>query len=369
MLSPFPFSLARSAIPMQTPHSGYHGHQITLRYFEGWYLRLTLPAIGQTFAFMYSIEDPAGNQPHSGGAVQVLGIDEAYLCRSLPNVHKFFADPHQFVFAHWGKTKLKIPPKLLSPGEFDTNIAEGYQVTANLNQGSIYDPLRDEYCRWEYQIKPIYGWGNIQQLQQSSAGLLSFLPIFEPGWQITMAHGVATGWIEWRGERYQFANAPAYSEKNWGSSFPQKWFWLNCNSFEHEQDLALTAGGGIRQVLWWQEEVALIGIHHLGKFYEFAPWNSQISWQIEPWGKWQLQGKSSQYEVILTGETNLSGTYVRTPTVKGLLFNCRDTTRGRLSLSLYKHRGQTMKETIIEANSMLGGLETGGLPWSEAWVS
>jgi tocopherol cyclase len=354
---------------MQTPHSGYHGHHFTHSYFEGWYLRLTLPEIEQTFAFMYSIEDPMGNQPHSGGAVQVLGIDEAYLCRSLPNVHQFFADQHHFVFGHWGKTNLKIPPRLLSPGEFNTNVVEGYQVTANLNQGSIYDPLRDEYCRWEYQIKPIYGWGNVQQPQQSSAGLLSSLPIFEPGWQITMAHGIATGWIEWRGKQYQFADAPAYSEKNWGSSFPQKWFWLNCNSFDDEQDLALTAGGGIRQVLWWQEEVALIGIHHQGKFYEFAPWNSQISWQIEPWGKWQLQGKSSQYEVILTGETNLSGTYVRTPTSKGLLFNCRDTTRGRLSLSLYKYRGQAIEETIVEASSVLGGLEVGGMPWSEVWVS
>lgn len=35
-----------------------------------------------------------------------------------------------------------------------------------------------------------------------------------------------TGWIEWDGERYEFENAPSYSEKNWGAGFPRKWFWV-----------------------------------------------------------------------------------------------------------------------------------------------
>ncbi|MEL6496158.1 MAG: tocopherol cyclase family protein [Cyanobacteria bacterium J06623_7] len=348
---------------MKTPHSGYHGDRVKTAYFEGWYFRLTLPEIGETFAFMYSIEDPRGDLPNSGGAVQILGIDEVYLCRSLPNVSKFFAHEHDLTFGHWGKTNLTIKPQLLSRQEFKLHIEEGYQATAKLNQGKIYDPARNEYCRWEYAIKPIYGWGNAGQSQQSSAGLLSALPIFEPGWQITMAHGLATGWIEWRGKRYEFTDAPAYSEKNWGGSFPQKWFWLNCNSFSSVSDLALTGGGGIRQVLWWQEEVALIGIHYQGKFYEFAPWNSQMSWRIEPWGQWYLRGQSAQYEVVLQGETDLPGTYVRTPTAKGMVFNCRDTTKGKLSLTLYD-KGQK----VLESSSTQAGLEVGGSSWDKTWT-
>lgn len=34
------------------------------------------------------------------------------------------------------------------------------------------------------------------------------------------------GWIEWDGERFEFENAPSYSEKNWGGGFPRKWFWV-----------------------------------------------------------------------------------------------------------------------------------------------
>ena len=345
------------------PHDGYHWNRVTANYFEGWYFRLTLPKIKQTFAFMYSIQDPLGNKPNSGGAVQILGIDETYLCRTINNTDRFFAARNNLCFGHWGKTNLADKPRLLSSQQFARHITEGYQATAYLNQGSIYDPARKEYCSWEYQIEPVYGWGNSQQPQQSTAGLLSYLPIFEPGWQITSAHGFATGWVKWRGKRYEFHRATAYSEKNWGSSFPQKWFWLNCNSFESESDLALTAGGGIRQVLWWEEEVALIGIHYQGKFYEFAPWNSQVSWRIEPWGNWQMQAISSEFKAFLTGITDSVGTYVRTPTAKGLVFNCRDTTKGRLDLELKHHNG----EVIVKASSDLPGLEVGGAPWNDVW--
>jgi tocopherol cyclase len=62
-------------------------------------------------------------------------------------------------------------------------------------------------------------------------GVLSYLSVFEPGWQILQSHAIATGKINWCGKVYQFQDVPAYSEKNWGRTFPTKWFWLQCNSF------------------------------------------------------------------------------------------------------------------------------------------
>lgn len=350
----------------QTPHSGYHWQEADRSlfyqgFFEGWYFRVTLPEIAQTFAFMYSIADPEGEQANSGGAVQILGRDEEYLCRTFPNPKQFWAAKDSLGLGHWGQTTERSPG-LLSSERFFTEIQQGYQVTTILNQGYIYDPGSDRYCRWLYQTKPIYTWGNPQH-PQATAGLLSYLPIFEPGWQILMAHGLATGWIDWQGKKYQFTDAPAYSEKNWGRSFPQKWFWINCNSFNHQSDLAVTAGGGVREVLWWQEEVAMVGIHYRGKFYEFVPWNSQVSWHIEPWGDWQMQAVNQDFTVTLKGQTNLPGTYVRTPTAQGLVFNCRDTTRGRLSLELSNRQGKT----VVKANSEVAGLEVGGFPWHRVW--
>ncbi|HBL58567.1 MAG TPA: tocopherol cyclase [Cyanobacteria bacterium UBA8803] len=354
------------ANPLQTPHSEYHWDGSTDRFFEGWYYRVTLPDCGQTFGFMYSIEDPKGGKPHSGGAVQILGPDDGYLCRTFPEVSQFWASSQFLALGHWGKTDLKIPPQYLQPAAFERHVQQGYQATATWHQGIIRDPGSDRYCRWQYEIFPIYGWGDRDAFQQSTAGWLSYLPIFEPGWQILMAHGLATGWIDWNGKLYQFTDAPAYGEKNWGRSFPQKWFWLNCNSFDGEPDLALTAGGGKRGVLWWMESVALIGIHYRGKFYEFVPWNSEVSWQIQPWGCWQMQAQNARYEVTLPSTTDLPGTPLRAPTERGLIFVCRDTMHGQLNLELRK-RGWGRSQTILQAASSVCGLEIGGESWQDPW--
>jgi len=347
---------------LQTPHSGYHWDGKSDRFFEGWYYRVTLQ-MGETFAFMYSIEDPIGGKSHSGGAAQVLAPQDEYLCRTFPDVGKFWASKEVLSLGHWGKTDLKIPPKQLKPTDFEQYIKEGYQATAQFNQGFIQDPGTNNYCRWYYEIQPVYGWGNPKLPQQSTGGWLSYLPIFEPGWQILMAHGLATGYIDWNGKLYEFENAPAYGEKNWGRSFPQKWFWLNCNGFNNEPDLTLTAGGGRRGVLWWMESVAMIGIHYQGEFYEFVPWNAQVSWQIQPWGSWEMQAMNQNYEVEIKGTTDLPGTPLRAPTEQGLIFCCRDTMKGELTLKLRSRQGKT----ILTASSDLCGLEVGGGPWDDLW--
>jgi tocopherol cyclase len=348
---------------LQTPHSGYHWDGDSPNFFEGWYFRVTLPAIGESFAFMYSIEDPSGGTS-SQGTAQILGAGEQYGYQNFAGVAGFWANRDNLGLGHWGKHDLAISPQLLSIEDFNQHITAGYQATATLNQG-ILNISGQPTCRWCYHTQPIYGWGNLQWFQQSTGGLLSFLPIFEPGWQVLMAHGLATGWIEWQGNRYEFTDAPTYSEKNWGRSFPKKWFWLNCNCFQEEPDLALTAGGGRRQVLTWMEEVGMIGIHYQGEFYEFVPWNAQVHWQIDPWGKWQMQADNYLFQVELTGNTDLMGTMVQVPTENGLVYRCRDTTRGLLSLTLRDRSGKT----IISATSSLAGLETGGQNWPTPWIN
>lgn len=355
---------------LQTPHSGYHWDGSPRRFFEGWYYRVTLPEHQQTIAFMYSIEDPIGGNPHSGGAAQILGPNDDYLCRTFPEVDRFWAWPDALGLGHWGVTELPPdhPAQYLDPIAFTTKVQQGYQATATWHQGNLHDPGTGKTARWEYRIQPVYGWGDPTRSQQSTAGWFSQFQVFEPGWQILMAHGLATGWIEWNGQRYSFTDAPAYGEKNWGGAFPKKWFWLNCNAFEDEPDLALTAGGGYRDVLWWTESAAMIGIHHQGKFYEFVPWNAYVEWEVHPWGYWRMTARNDRYEVELTGTTTRPGTPLRAPTVNGLAFCCRDTMNGEVQLEL-RERSAGRSRSILVAHSSLCGLEVGGEPWQSVWQS
>ncbi|MEB3161404.1 MAG: tocopherol cyclase family protein [Synechocystis sp.] len=335
------------------PHSGYHWHGQS-PFFEGWYVRLILPESGITFAFMYSIENPAGDLAYGGGAVQILGPSEQLKIRTFPDVTKFWAKLGDFSLGHWGQGSPHHSPKPLPEHQFWQQIPDGYQVHRHHHQGQIR--FIDSPCRWQFQIFPQSHWGNYHRPAQATAGWLSFLPLFDPGWQVLLAKGRAAGWIEWQSQKYQFTHAIAYAEKNWGTSFPSRWFWVQANDFADVPSLSVTAAAGERLVLGQREEVGLIGIHWRGRFYEFAPWTGKIRWQVSRWGRWELQGTNSNFWVILEGKTDQAGTWVYTPTAKGLQLNCRDTTQGILRLRLGHHYHGLM----VDTQTKTAGLEVGG---------
>jgi tocopherol cyclase len=356
---------------LRTPHSGCHWDGKRRPFFEGWYYRLTLPPIAsatasvnaESIAFMVSLQTPAGSGQGEmpvgfGGAVQILGPQDQLVSRSFPDLSTFWA--HRDRLGH-GQARG-------AGGEF-------YQASANHHEGCIRIAATGERIRWCFAVEPTYGWGAPHRRQQSTAGWLSRFLIFEPGWQILMAHGWASGWIEWQQPascagaslRRHFDRVPAYAEKNWGGSFPSQWFWVQCNAFAHHRDLTLTAAGGIRKVLGREECVGLVGIHHHGVFYEFVPWNARVSWQVDPWGCWRIQAEQKRYRVELLGTCTDAGVLVQVPTAAGLRFLCRDTTRGELRLKLWRRRGRDL-DLVLDASSRQAGLEVGGGEWSVPWV-
>ena len=46
-------------------------------------------------------------------------------------------------------------------------------------------PSTVDSCRWSIDVEPAYGWGPQAGKQQSTAGWLAALPVFEPHWQVT----------------------------------------------------------------------------------------------------------------------------------------------------------------------------------------
>lgn len=93
---------------------------------------------------------------------------------------------------------------------------EFFELTATRNRGRLQasDAAASDVTAVEYDfdIKPLMGWGGSRfERQYSTAGWLAALPIFEPGYQIIMSHGLASGSIVVDGKTVEFTNAPAYA--------------------------------------------------------------------------------------------------------------------------------------------------------------
>lgn len=237
------------------------------------------------------------------------------------------------------------------------------------------------------------------QRQKSTGGWLSSFPVFEPHWQVTIADALASGSVNWNGTQYEFKNQPFYAEKNWGDALPSKWYWTQCNSFDnHEGELSVTAGGGIRKLPFGkEEELGMIAIHHKGQFYEAVPWKGNVEWNVSTWGEWSLYGDRLEettnfgFDSTTSPTTTppfaveiryhcdaekLPGLVFRAPTPKqGMVPFCRDTFEANCELTLWElKRNEITKEfekiepPIIDgAVSKEGGAEIGGGPWWSEW--
>ncbi|XP_059460050.1 tocopherol cyclase, chloroplastic-like isoform X2 [Corylus avellana] len=376
---------------LRTPHSGYHFDGSTRKFFEGWYFKVSIPERRQSFCFMYSVENPAFSKKltafevaqhgprYTGVGAQILGANDKYICQYSEESQNFWGSRHELILGNTfiAEKELKPPNKEVPPQEFSKRVLEGFQVSPLWHQGFIRDDGRSNYvdtvktARWEYSTHPTYGWGNVGSKQMSTAGWLAAFPVFEPHWQICMAGGLSTGWIEWDGERFEFQNAPSYSEKNWGGAFPRKWFW--CNVFEGASgEVALTAAGGLRQLPGLTqnfENAALVGVHYDGIFYEFVPWNGGVSWEIAPWGYWYMAGENQTHKVELEVTTKDPGTTLRAPTSEaGLAPACKDSCFGELRLRIWERRYDGSKgKMILDVTSNMAAVEVGGGPWFNTW--
>jgi len=62
-------------------------------------------------------------------------------------------------------------------------------------------------------------------------GWYSFVPFMECKHGVVSMHHKLSGGLEIDGQYVDFEGGTGYIEKDWGSSFPESWIWLHCNTF------------------------------------------------------------------------------------------------------------------------------------------
>mmetsp|Transcript_29546 Transcript_29546/g.45101 ORF Transcript_29546/g.45101 Transcript_29546/m.45101 type:complete len:575 (-) Transcript_29546:24-1748(-) len=397
------------------------------RFMEGWYYRITLPEEKVSFAFIFSIEDPnpdVENGELSLAAVQVMGPNDEYVVQADKDHSKFWAWEHSQAFGYTfeeeeessnnvdgnmniakARASATSTKNAMTPEEFRSKVKTGFQILPTSLQGRVngHDGSKGgvlegqgipRTCDFDMEITPLSGWGDDNDNQKSTGGWLASYSVFEPHWQVTMADARATGYATWDGKRYEFDNVPFYAEKNWGGSFPSKWYWVQCNSFQDYTGtikdgdsssisrLSLTAGGGTRKVPFGRtEDLGMVSVHHNGKFYEAVPWTGEMSWDVEPWGSWSFNAKCTSgerlFEVDVTAKCDEEGVTLRAPTEDlGMAYFCRDSFFANCNLSLYELVWDANQKEYVRGNTIIDNaksidktcaVEIGGGPYWNAW--
>ncbi|MEM6396041.1 MAG: tocopherol cyclase family protein [Bacteroidota bacterium] len=175
----------------------WHGWGKRRNYFEGWYCKLVVPDLDLAYAFIPGLS----LEPDGSGHAFLQVLDGA---RSRVAYHKYeLAD---FVPAD-DTFDLKIGPHRF----WD----EGAEIhLPNLNAFVLFKTCK----RWPRSpLAPgVMGW-------------YGFVPGMECYHGLVSAHHQLSGWLEDDRGRHDLQDGIGYMEKDWGSSFPAAWVWLQSN--------------------------------------------------------------------------------------------------------------------------------------------
>jgi hypothetical protein len=126
-------------------------------------------------------------------------------------------------------------------------------------------------------------------------GWYSFVPFMECKHGIGSVLHTTNGSLIINGEKIDFTNGTGYIEKDWGTSFPESWIWLHCNTFGQSENSFTFS---VAKIPWLGS--FFIGhicfLYHNQKFYLFATYNgSKIT---------QLKFKAPSLEIELVNKTH-----------------------------------------------------------------
>lgn len=214
-------------------------------YFEGWYFKSVSADEKKAYAIIPGVSitrDP--NTSHA--FIMIMDARNQKLFHFKYPLSEFWADKDKF--------EIKIGKNI-----FAQNMIH---IDANDNNNIIKADLTFEH---------IIPWP-VTLLSPGVMGWYRFIPFMECYHAVLSFNHIIRGYIKINGVNSDLNNGRGYMEKDWGSSMPSSWIWMQTNHFE-EDDVSLF--GSIAKIPWLHNYFTgyIFAILYKGELYKFTTYN------------------------------------------------------------------------------------------------
>ena len=227
---------------------GYHDDAAAAaagRYFEGWYYKAVLEPDGErSLVFIPGVLlEPGGDGKESGGFGFVIVVDSA---AAAPQRARLFRYPANATGpaepqAGEGDWAFTVGPNRFSAARATVQLDGRSALSCEVSGSSSAREVLLEHSKWQGDCGTVIGelvHHNIQPVAPSILnpdvmGWLAYLPHAA----LPCRHGVVSlghdvsGSIAVNGGAPVAVRGRGYLEKDWGTVFPRRWLWLQCNAF------------------------------------------------------------------------------------------------------------------------------------------
>lgn len=140
----------------------------------------------------------------------------------------------------------------------------------SFNSTEMILDLEDGNHRIQAQLKfeNIISWP-VKLFSPGVMGWYTFIPFMECYHGVLSFNHTINGYVDVNGERNDFTGGKGYMEKDWGSSMPSSWIWMQTNHFD-EEDVSLF--GSVAKIPWIKSYFTgyIFGLYHKGHLYHFT---------------------------------------------------------------------------------------------------
>ncbi len=300
----------RSSHP--APFHSRHGRP----FFEGWYFK--------------QVSDSAAFSVIPGVFFGTDGNDAAF-------IQLIFGEPPQSFFIPFPIDKFRYEPDqfIVSIGN---NHFSSHKVLLDIGEIGLFATL---YYSGHVQLRRSF-------LNPTIMGPFSYLPAMQCRHEVLSLSHRVNGCVTFRGSTMEFHDADGYMEKDWGSSFPESWVWMQCG----HQDTALMCSAASIPFAGFSFTGLICVLLCGGRQYRFATYNGGrlVSLAAKGCGV-EAEAAHGAYRLRIRAHSDARGT-LKAPTPTGMNRTIMESITARYEV-LLSHQGKTM----FEGSFHHGGLE------------
>lgn len=190
----------------------------------------------------------------------------------------------------------------------------------------------------------------------SSMGWYAYIPVMECYHGVLSLHHDIAGSLMMNEEKRCFDNGVGYMEKDWGTSFPSSWIWLQSNHFQTPKTSLMLS---IAKIPWHGRSFTgfISGLWHEGKIYRFATYTgARIKHLQQGDTEIQVSMDDKKYELIIKAKLGKTGK-LQSPVKGAMTGSVQESVDGWASVQLHDKKSRRL---LLETQAHCCGMELAG---------
>ena len=303
----------------------FQGNKQKKNYFEGWYFK------------MVSENDSSIISIIPGISISEDGLEQHAFIQMIDGVS---ATTHYFTFP--------IEEFSFSKKNFAISIGENYfskdLLKVNLQNDSTH-------INGEIKMENLTSYSTGRIFNHSIMGWYRFVPKMECYHGVVSLNHSLNGLLSVNEKTHNFTNGKGYIEKDWGSSMPSTWIWLQSNNFKAKNSSFMLS---VANVPWRNKSFnGFLGFYYLDtKVHRFATYKStKLEVQILDENTLKISIYNRKYTFIIDAHRNSMG-ILKAPSSGSMDRRIPESVDAKMKITVFNNKGIEIHQDSTSISGM-----------------